>query len=267
MAIAIAAAAWVMIRATGDLPQWIAMGIGVYAIATWAFSIKLRDPPTFAMIWGSSAFRYAVVGFGLISFPGYALAAFTAPYVMRKFGISPAETGLIIGGLAAACGFIGVILGGWLGDRLKQRGPTGRLLIAYAAVLIPFIPVLIMFQTESLPLFYALHAFVSVFASMWLGVGGATTQDLVLPRMRGAATATFLMAPTLLGLALGPYFTGRISKAFTEDMGAADALGVGIKASLIVVPIILFCLWRTGQLLPAAEASRFDRARAAGEPM
>jgi MFS family permease len=266
LAAGVAAAAYCMIAWTGDLPQWIAVGIGTYAVASWVHSIRLRDKPTFALIWGTPAFVYAITGFGLISFSGYALAVFTAPYAVRQFELPLAQVGLMVGGLAAATGFLGVIAGGWLGDKLKAKGATGRLWIGFAAAAVPAIPILVMFTTDSLALFYTMHAFVSLFGSMWVGVGAATTQDLVLPRMRGAATATYLMAPTLLGLALGPYFAGRVSKALTATYGPADALAIGLMATLMALPVIAFCLWRVAVLLPQAEATRLDRARAAGEP-
>jgi MFS family permease len=76
--------------------------------------------------------------------------------------------------------------------------------------------------------------------------------------MRGVATATFFLGTTLIGLALGPYLAGRLSVAFGD-------LGLGVVAVLAVVPISLAALLYLYRALPAAEASRLDRARAAGE--
>ena len=90
------------------------------------------------------------------------------------------------------------------------------------------------------------------------GAAAATTQDLVLPRMRGTATGTFLIGTTLLGLALGPYLAGRVSTL-------SGSLSVGVLAMLVTVPVTLAAAIMAFHLVPAAEANREARARAAGE--
>jgi MFS family permease len=95
---------------------------------------------------------------------------------------------------------------------------------------------------------------------MYVGIAAATTQDLVLPRMRGAATATYFIGTTLIGLGLGPYFTGAVSKV-------TGSLATGVLALLLMAPVTLTCLYLVYRKLPKAEATRIDRARAAGEPI
>jgi len=97
-----------------------------------------------------------------------------------------------------------------------------------------------------------------MFGSCYVGIAAATTQDLVLPRMRGAATATYFIGTTLVGLGLGPYFAGAVSKV-------TGSLGTGILSLLVAAPVTVICLALVYRRLPAAEASRIDRARAAGE--
>jgi MFS family permease len=77
--------------------------------------------------------------------------------------------------------------------------------------------------------------------------------------MRGTATATFFIATALIGLALGPYFAGFMSKI------SGGNLRLGVLSLLIVGPVSLILLilaWRT---VPAAEASVRERARTVGE--
>ena len=79
------------------------------------------------------------------------------------------------------------------------------------------------------------------------GGAAATTQDLVLPRMRGTATGTFFIGTTLLGLALGPYLAGRVSTL-------SGSLSVGMLSLLLSVPITLAAGIAAYRLVPAAEA-------------
>lgn len=237
--------------------QFGALAIGAYAVFSWSRSVKRRDPATYALIWGTPSFLLMLVGFGTIAFNTYAVSFWSAPYVLRTFdNVNAATVGLIIGGAGAAGGFLGVILGGRFSDFLKRRNPAGRILVGIAAItlMVPF--VLIMFTTDSLLLFYVLALPSNVVASAWVGVAAATSQDLVLPRMRGAATATYFIGTTLIGLGLGPWFAGEVS-ARTGD------LTTGVLSLLVMVPVTLICLFCLYKRLPLAEATKEERAAAA----
>jgi MFS family permease len=258
VAAAVAAAAYLLIRITGSNLQWIAMGIGTYAVFSWATALRRRDPPTFQMIWGTPAFLCAVVGYGLIAFLAYTTSFWSAPYALRLLGADPAYAGFILGGIGAGGGFLGVVLGGQLADRLRRTNASGRVLVMLSGLLLPIAPMVIAFTTRDTTLFYVMVAVAQVTSAAALGASAATTQDLVLPRMRGTATATFFLGTTLIGLSLGPYLAGFMSQAIGD-------LGYGVLSLLVVVPISLAALLYLYRSLPAAEASRLDRARAAGE--
>lgn len=254
----IVAAVAAMLALTGDTLQWGAIGIGAYSVFSWSQSLRRRDLPTYTLIWGTPTFLLSLVGFGTISFAGYAVGFWSAPYAIRTFGADPALVGLIIGGTGAAGGFLGVILGGRISDWVRQRNPAGRILVASLATIVPAPFLIVMFSTDSLVAFYIFNVPVAIFGSCWVGIAAATTQDLVLPRMRGAATATYFLGTTIIGLGLGPYFVGKVS-LLTGD------LGTGVISLLVAAPLTLTCLYLVYRQLPAAEASRIERASAAGE--
>ncbi len=246
--------------AMGSWQQWLALGIGSYAVFSWSQSIKMRDRPTYALIWGTPAFIFTVVGFGTIAMTGYAIGFWGAPYAIRTFGVDAATAGLFLGGGGALGGFIGVIAGGRIADILKRRNPAGRIIIGFITIwgTAPFL--LLQFTTTSVVIFYIAAFIASIFASMWVGVAAATSQDLVLPRMRGAATATFFLGTTIIGLGLGPFTVGKLSEVF----GSLGTANLALLALLPITSTLLFLVYRQ---LPNAEATRVERARAAGEPI
>jgi MFS family permease len=255
----VAAVVALLVRFGEPLPQWLAVGIGCYAVFSWASTLRFRDPPTFALIIGTPAFLCTVVAYGLNAFLSYAAGFWAAPYAMRDLGISPAEAGLILGGQGALSGFLGVTIGGILGDRLRRRHPGGRLIMVALGAIVPAPFIAIAFTTDT-PIVLYVCLFLAQFTASWgLGNSAATTQDLVLPRMRGAATATYFIGTTLLGLAMGPYLAGRVSSL-------SGSLSTGMLSLLVTVPITLGAAIAAFKLVPAAEASREARARAAGEP-
>jgi MFS family permease len=260
-----------LVHFTGEIPQFLAVGTGLYAVLSWAQSIKRRDKPTYEMIWGTPAFVLTILGFGSISFVGYSVGFWAAPYALRTFAEPMLASGgpipwyatkesvaFILGGGGALGGFVGTILGGVLGDWAKKRHPSGRIMVGALATLVPAPFIWMQYTTSDLAIFFLCFAPTTVFGSMYVGVAAATTQDLVMPRMRGAATATFFIGTTLFGLGLGPWFTGFVSKV-------SGSLGTGVLALLLMAPFTIICLYFVYRLLPKAEATRLDRARAAGE--
>ena len=155
--------------------------------------------------------------------------------------------------------FLGVTTTGVLADYWRARNPRGRLyLVILAAVLqIPF--GLWMLFTESTTLAFALNAVVVFCGAAWLGVGGSTVTDLVLPRMRGRAAAVYILTVTLLGLALGPFTVGFVSDLSGElRNGLMVALGGNLGAAFVVGLAAYY--------LADDERNLIARARAAGEP-
>lgn len=243
---------------TTDWAQWIAVGIGAYAVFSWASVLRHRDQPTFALTWGTPAFVALLIGFGLISFVNYSVIFWSLPYAESVLGADKSTAGLIIGGGGAAGGFIGLNVGGRIADRWRQSNPSGRVIVILFAALAPLVPLAISFTTSSLTVFYALVLPMTILSSLGLGAAAATSQDLVLPRMRGMATAVYFLSITLLGLALGPYTVGAVSVA-TGDLATA------ILSLMLVMPISAGALLLLYRWLPQAEASLVERARNAGE--
>jgi MFS family permease len=259
LALGIVTAAVLVLHGLGEpWPQWVAIGIGVYAVFSWATALKRRDPPTYRLIVGNPAFLCIVVAYGLNAFMAYAISFWAAPFVLRTLGTSPAMAGLLVGSSGALAGFLGVMLGGLVADRLRRRNPAGRVIVVLFGAIVPIPFVIGAFTATSTAVFFPCFFLSSICASTALGAAGATMQDLVLPRMRGTATGTFFIGTTLLGLAMGPYLAGRISTL-------SGSLSVGVLSLLCAAPITIAAGIAAYRLVPRAEAQREAWARAAGE--
>ncbi len=256
MAAAMIGLALGMTELTGNLPQWSSIAFGYYAVFSWAATLRRHDPATFALIWGTPAFLCTALGYGLVSLGAYALAFWSAPYAETVLKLPKAELAFVLGGSGALAGFMGVILGGRVADWLRVRNPSGRILVIMFGIVAPVIPIWIGFTTQNAALFYVMIFLATMFAAAALGAAAATTQDLVLPRMRGTATASFFLATTLVGLGLGPFMVGAIS-----DL--SGSLRIGVLSLIGVAPISLVLLIYAYRTLPKAEATIAERARAA----
>ena len=101
-----------------------------------------------------------------------------------------------------------------------------------------------------------------MFGAAALGAAAATTQDLVLPRMRGTATASFFLGTTLVGLCFGPYMVGQISDfaGTIVDGALVGDLRTGILSLIGVAPVSIALLLYSYRAIPRAEATLTERA-------
>ena len=268
---AVIAVASALVALTGDLPQWSAYGLGVYAVFSWIQSLKTRDAPTYRLIWGSPTVVTMVLAFGSISFVSYAVSFWTPPYVLRTFYPDPTGPAAFVGGMTAAeevsfiigwgaafSAAIGVIAGGVISDLWRRRDPRGRIFVNMASVILAAPLTWFIFTTDNLALLYTVFPIAHMCAAAWVGAAVATLQDVVLPRMRATAGATYILGTTMVGLALGPYYAGKIADV-------AQSLRVGVFALYAIVPFTLLGLWLAGRRLAEMEATKVERARAVGE--
>ena len=263
-AAAIAAFAWWMIELTGNLPQWSAVGLGYYAVFSWACTLRARDSATFRLIWGTPAFICTTLGYGLVALAAYALAFWSAPYAEIVLGLPKQELAFWLGANGAISGFVGVILGGRIADALRAKNPAGRILMIIFGVVAPIVPIWVGYTTDNTTLFYVMNFLAGMFGATALGAAAATTQDLVLPRMRGTATAAFFLGTTLVGLSFGPYMVGQISDlaGTIVDGKPVGDLRTGILSLIGVAPIALILLLYAYRAVPQAEATIVERANA-----
>lgn len=268
---AIAAAGAGLYALTGDWPQWFAYGLGVYAIFSWVQALRHRDLPVYRLIWGNRTVVMLAIAFGSISFMTYAIAFWAPPYAIRTFYGSPAAAAQILAGLkardevatilgvgAAVAAATGVILGGIISDLWRRRDPRGRIFVNMLAVVLPAPAVWIMFTTDSLGTFYLASPVAQLFGSAWVGAAVASLQDVVLPRMRATAGATYVLGTTMVGLALGPYAAGKMADV-------TGSLSAGVFSLYVVPPFTLIALWIAARRIADLEATKVERARVAGE--
>ncbi len=177
-------------------------------------------------------------------------------------GLDKKELAFVLGANGAASGFIGVIIGGRVADALRTRNPAGRIWVIMFGVVAPVIPIWVGYTTEDGTLFYVMNFLAGMFGAAALGAAAATTQDLVLPRMRGTATAAFFLGTTLVGLSFGPYMVGQISDmaGTMVDGRLVGDLRTGILSLIAVAPIALVLLIFAYRAVPRAERTLLARA-------
>ncbi len=245
---------------TGHTVQWTALGIGLYGVFSWAQSLKLRDAPAYALIFGSPAMLGLMGASSLNMILNYGLTSWAPFYAVTTYKLPLARVGLEMGFVAASAGLIGTYLGGVLADWARRHSPRGRLYVSFVAMVgsVPIAP--LMFAAPTLEIMMAWWLLLGTIVTAWLAGIAAATQELVLPRMRGTAAAALTLAMTMFGLGLGPYTVGLVSDV-TGDLHFA------ILSIYAVMPLLVLCMIPAIRYVASTEANLVARARAAGEPI
>ncbi len=262
----ISAVAYGLIYLTGSVAQWVALGIGVYMSVSWVQNLRIHDYVAFSMIFRCKTMLCIAVAFPCIIFVGEGIGFWAAPYIIRAHNFELSKIGLFIGTAVAIGGLIGVTIGGRVSDYLRKNHVNARLYVTMASLVLFVPPLIIFLNTNSTYVLYISTFFVCIFMSMRLGPFSATINDLLLPRMRATGIAFIYLISAITGSALGPYSIGLATDYIVAGgSNSADALRYAMLLSLIVLAISAVFLIFAMRYLPSDEASRNERARAAGE--
>ncbi|HZV50122.1 MAG TPA: MFS transporter [Candidatus Dormibacteraeota bacterium] len=147
--------------------------------------------------------RWLIVAHTLLYFV-LAANAFWLPTVLgRRFGLSLGAAGLLSGAVLVVGGLIGTLLGGWIGDRLSHRRPTGPLEVGIAgfAVAAGTIVVALLgpMSLGGVPVFVPAFFVTVVCVYLYQGPFTAVAQNVVTPGLRAGAVALLLLIAHVLG--------------------------------------------------------------------
>jgi MFS family permease len=240
--------------------EWATIGLGLAVILGWVQSLKQADRPTYSLLWGNPQMIAMTVASALYMTQTYGLTTFSAKYAITHFHASPGEVGAKLGYVTGGVGLIATLFGGWLADFALKFSPRGRLYVSFGAMIAVMPLAYWTFAAANIDRFFWTYTLLSFATVMWLPGVAATGQDLVMPRMRGAAAATYNLATSMFGLGLGPFLVGLISDK-------TGSISQGILTVYWLSPLVWIAMFILVKGLPRAEATRLDRARAAGEPV
>ncbi|MGV9798602.1 spinster family MFS transporter [Mycobacterium sp. NPDC003449] len=177
------------------------------------------------------SFLAIVAGTAVMSMAGYSLSTFGPAFLMRTRDMSLSAVGLAYGVASGVTGVLGLLIVGWLADRLTARDPRWPLwiVVAMTALLLP--ASVLAFVVDNRMACVWLLALSYAIGTSYLAPSIAAVQRLVPPGQRATASAIFLFFNAVFG-SVGPFLTGLISDTLAPRFGA-QALA---HALLIVVP-------------------------------
>jgi len=174
----------------------------------------------------------------------------------RKYGWATGAPGLYLGLVSLAAMPPGLLLGGWLADRLTARGrdDAHALVLLWSTVLL--MPFAILFPLmPSAPLALAVQACSLFFGAMGTGPGNAAIQVVTPGRMRGTLTAFYLAVMNVVGNGLGPLTVALLTDRLFHDE-AMLGTSMAISAAVLAPIGVLLCWIALKSYLPAVASAR-----------
>jgi MFS family permease len=176
-------------------------------------------------LWSSRSVVATYVGSGLQLFVGGTVMVWIPSYLNRYYDM-PTDKAGGMAALIVLCSGVGMILCGMLSDRLCRHSPERKVSLAIAFCLGSCLLLSAAFALQAGPVQLLLICLGMLIATGTTGPSGAMVANLTHYSVHGTAFATLTLANNLLGLAPGPFITGRVS-----DL-------IGLHAAFQLVPLV-----------------------------
>ena len=240
--------------------RWAFYALGLpgllLALVTW---LTVREPPrgrfdseqshapeslnfaqAAAELWGNLVYRRIIFGHVMAVLVGYSVFGWLPALFMREYGLGQSETGFIVGMVIFGGGIPGLLLGGFLGDRLGSKDLRWRLYIPFISLALAAPLAWLSFMSGnalSAAVFMGLCIFS--YKVSW-GPHLALVQEVVPAAMRAQAAAYAVFATNIVGLGVGPVLVGLISDALKGQYGEAS-LTIALSIAAIAFLLGAFC--------------------------
>jgi MFS family permease len=182
------------------------------------------------------------------NFNMYAINSFNTPFLQRFHEMSLLNASYVSSISVGAVGAIGLLVGGWLADKLTVKRRNGRLILSASAMAIaaPCIFMAINQPKGSIIAYVVFMTLGTITMFVYYATVYTAIQDVIEPRLRGTAVAIYFCFMYILGASLGPVGTGALSDHFAHkamtDAGATSMTeafkAIGLHNAMYVIPIL-----------------------------
>ncbi len=207
------------------------------------------------------SYRHLVMATSLFTLGAMASGIWLPTFFIRVHHMAPADVTTRLALIYGAGGLIGVLLGGFIADRLIQSTGDKRWLTRLCAVCalatLPFVATAFLLDKPT-GAFLFLIGFV-VLMHAWMGPAYGAIQSLAGVRRRAMAAGVNLLAINLIAYGTGPLLVGAASDYWSARLGAD-----GLRYAILLVVCGSYS-WAALHFLLAGRTVREDLAAAASE--
>jgi predicted MFS family arabinose efflux permease len=201
--------AWLILRFVPDPPPADAVDAPPQESFAAVFALLARKPSFWLLSFGAAS--GSICGYGL----GFWLPSF----FNTSLGLSLTSIGSYFGSIVLVGGIAGILLGGWLGDRLGGARPGAYAAIPAVAFMITAPAYAAALYSPTMTIGWFLFVVPYALSLLWLGPVITAVQHLVPPSSRATASASFLLINNLIGIGFGTFIFGFMSDRMKDAYG------------------------------------------------
>jgi MFS family permease len=205
-------------------------------------TIPIREVGTY-LVGHRRAYLPMFLGLAVQGMMIIGIVSWTPSFFIRTHGWDIARFGQLYGVILMVVMPLGLLFGGWLAEKLANKGyhDINMRMVAWVAVLI--LPFLICFPLVSSPWTAILLLAIQNFIAGWaIGPQNAALQVITPNRMRGQVTALFIFTFNFIGFGLGPTFIAVLTDFV---FGSEDQLRYAMAlAAVVMEPLAAYIFWK-----------------------
>ncbi len=246
----------VQIPLIGGVKPWQAtmICVGAPGLALSLLLLSIREPsrkdvlePTalnngqlpisavFRFIWQRKRVYLSLfLGSSMMAMAGYGNAAWYPEFLYRNYGLSKSAAGTYYGTVILTAGSLGVMLGAWFANRLKQRGFTDAYVrTIFITALLATAPAVYAPLAGSVQLTLFILWPAVLLGGSYMGVLAVSLVVISPNQIRGQLTAIYIFVTNILGMAVGT----SVLAAFTDFVYQGDHL---LHYSIATVNVLFY---------------------------
>ncbi len=227
------------------IPEPVRGGLDVGRVVTTAQN-AVKHP--YAAVLGLPTMWWIILSGIFHNFNMYAINSFNTAFLQRFHEMSLRDAANVSAVSVGAVGAIGLLVGGWLADKMSARRRNGRLVLSACAMSIaaPCIFFAINQPKGAITAYVILMTMGTITMFVYYATVYTAIQDVIEPRLRGTAVAIYFCCMYILGASMGPVGTGMLSDHFAHkamtDAGATSMTeafkAIGLHNAMYAIPIL-----------------------------
>jgi predicted MFS family arabinose efflux permease len=208
----------------------------------------------YAALFRTRSYLYNVAGSTLYTFAIGGLSYWMPTFLVRVHGVPLDQAGFGMGLVVVLGGLLGVVAGGWLGDRAQARTASGHFLVSGWGMVAGTPFAVLAFVSHSLPVVYGAVFLAVVLLFLNTGPLNAVLTTVTRPEVRATAVAVHIFVIHALGDVLSPPLIGALS----DESGLRTAVLVTTPVAMAAGGLVILA----GARSLASDLSRLARAPA-----
>ena len=206
-------------------------------------SLKIREVFAFMFIEHRQLYISLFVGCSILAIVGAGYSSWFTEMLIRNFSLQRSHAGSLVGSVIIFSGLLGVFSGPVFVGYFQRRNFADSNMRVLMFLSIALIPTSIAApQMSSHVMALVLLSVTVFFQASYMGVAAAAVQMVTPNQMRGQATAVYMFATNMLGLALGSTMVAVLTDFVFVDEGALmHSLSL---ISAVLLPMAAWIFWR-----------------------